>query len=445
MKNLKAISFVGLGKLGLPLAAIFAKNKISTIGVDINPSIIRSINKGESLIIENGLDDLLSEVGGKALVATDDYDYAISQSNLTYILTATPSNPDGSFSNDQIESALKSASKALKKSNNNEHTFVISSTVMPGSIEQSFIPLIEKYSNRKLGEGFHIAYCPDFAAIGDIINGFTNPEFVLIGQSSEKAGLVVEEIHHTITENNPEIRKMSLASAEIAKVSLNAYVTMKISFANNLANICEKIPGANIDDITSSIGLDKRVSPYYIKGGMSFGGTCFPRDTYAFNRLSKDKEISTELFDAVTKINNYQDQHLAEIIISEMKRYNKKNIVILGTAFKKGTPVVEESVGVKLLKNLLSNNLKKKILVVDPLGLASTKKIFKEEILYSDSASKAIHDSDIIILINSEKEFIQALNNFNPTYPVTIVDCWRVLEKKIQNENIKLIRIGEYY
>lgn len=444
MKNIKKISFIGLGKLGLPLAAIFAKNGIPTIGVDINLSSIKSINKGQSPFFENGLDKLLSEVGGKTLIATNDYDDAISKSNLTYILTATPSNQDGSFSNEQIESALISSSKALKKSNKNEHVFVISSTVMPGSIEKSFIPLIEQYSGLKLGGGFHIVYCPDFAAIGEIINGFTNPDFILIGESSEKAGLIVEQIHHIITENNPHIKRMSLASAEIAKVSLNAYLTMKISFANNLANISEKVPGANIDDITSSLGLDKRISPYYLKGGMSFGGTCFPRDTYAFNKLSRDKEISTELFDAVTKINDYQDQHLSQLVISEMDKNKKTNIAILGISFKVGTPVIEESVGIKLLNNLLINNRKKTITAVDPLGLAATKEIFDDNILYSDDVDEAIKNANIIVLINPEKYFIKAIEESKPLNQVTIIDCWRVLDKTRKHENIKLIRIGEF-
>ena len=240
------------------------------------------------------------------------------KTDITYILTATPSVQDGSFSNDQIESALKELSLSFSKVNKSNHLFVISSTVMPGSIMTSFIPLIEKISKKKINKDFSVAYCPDTVALGEVINGFQNPDFVIVGESNPNAGLLVKEVHERITKNNPPIRRISIASAEIKKVN-NAYITMKISLVNNLANISEKVFGSDVDEITSTIGLDKRISPYYFKGGMSYGGTCFPRDTFAFNRLSKDLGISTKLFDAVDNINKHQDALLADMVVDNLK------------------------------------------------------------------------------------------------------------------------------
>jgi len=439
-----SISIVGLGKLGLPLAAVFADSGYKTFGIDINKSVVDSINQGVSPIIENGLDVLINKFGGKSLQASVDFNNAIIESDVTYILTATPSMDDGSFSNEQIESALKELAKCLAKNDKKHHLFVISSTVMPGSIESSFIPLIEKYSNRKLNNGFFVAYCPDYVALGEVINGFQKPDFVIIGQSDDKAGLIVKEIHERITKNNPPIKCISIASAEIAKVALNAYLTMKISFANNLANISEKVPGSDVDDITSTIGLDKRISPYYFKGGMSFGGTCFPRDTFAFNRLSKDLGISTELFNAVTKINDYQNQHLLELVLTEIENKKQKIVTILGMSFKVGTPVIEESVGVKLVKNLLNYDSSIKVIAVDPLSLNNCKKLFNDNIKYSRNTLESLENPDIVILINNDKDFIQAIDNYDPDHNVTIIDCWRLLDTKNLNANVKIISWGTY-
>jgi len=439
-----AISLVGLGKLGLPLAAVFAKSGLYTVGVDINEDVIDSVNSGISPIIEKGLEGLISNLGGDKLVATNDFNRAIEETDVTYILTATPSKSDGGFSNEQVESALIKLSKCLAKSNKVSHLFVISSTVIPGSIEKSFIPIIEKYSGITLNNGFYVAYCPDFVALGDVVNGFLNPELVVIGQSNDKAGDIVESIHHRITSNTPNINRMSLASAEIAKVSLNAYITMKISFANNLANICEMWPTANIDDITKAIGTDKRISPYYFKGGMSFGGTCFPRDTYAFNHISNLVGLPTDLFDAVTRINDYQDQHLSQLVIDELKTKNQKRVAILGMSFKVGTPVVEKSVGVKLVDNLKKHDGQIQITVTDPLAIENCEQLFNDTIDYSLSAMDCLQKSNVIVLVNNEIEFIDSIDEFNPTDEVTIIDCWRIFNHGDMNKNIKLVHWGQY-
>ena len=219
------LSLVGLGKLGLPLASVFANNGYPTLGIDINEDLIKLVNDGKAPFHEEGLSQILEKIGGKELECTSDFSRPINETDITYILTNTPSQPDGSFSNKHILSVLESLSFELKKSSKEYHLFVISSTVMPGSISNHFVPLIEKITGRKLNEGFGVGYCPDFVAIGEVLKGFTNPELVVIGQSDSIVGELINEIHHNITENKPSMHRMTIASAEIAKVSLNAYIT----------------------------------------------------------------------------------------------------------------------------------------------------------------------------------------------------------------------------
>ncbi|HEX8197022.1 MAG TPA: NAD(P)-binding domain-containing protein, partial [Pyrinomonadaceae bacterium] len=224
------VSVVGLGKLGLGLALCLASRGIKTLGVDVNEDVVASINRGRTPIVEPLYQELIEELGTK-FRATTSHAEAVAETDTTFILVATPSIGDGRFSNRYVKSALKSLSEALKNSSKPHHLFVISSTVVPGSTDRTFIPIIEQYSGRKLNEGFSVAFDPDFVALGNVVNDFLNPDLVIIGETSKAAGDRVEAIHRQMCQNEPKISRMSIISGEVAKVSLNAYITMKISFA----------------------------------------------------------------------------------------------------------------------------------------------------------------------------------------------------------------------
>jgi len=433
--NLDTISLAGLGKLGLCLAAIYAQKGKTVIGVDILPSVVDNINKGITPIVENGLSEAIAEFGGKKLLATLDHKRAITESDITIVLTATPSLPDGSFSNVHVENALRALTIELGNSQKEYHLFVISSTVIPGSIENSFIPLIEKHSGRKLNEGFGICYDPDFVALGCVIRDFRNPEVIVIGESCKKDGETLEKLHTGICDNNPLVRRMSLASAEIAKVSLNAYITLKISFANIIGNICDKVCNANPDDITGAIGLDKRISPYYFRAGLSFGGTCFPRDTWAFNAVLERLEIPLELMRACHEANNYQDKVLAKKVLRQCKRLNVKTVGILGLAFKPDTPVIVESPAIKLINAMLENGID--IVAYDPLAIENAKELFKDTIKYATSVQECMQKARLNVLTVPSKEMAKLIYTYTSTQ-TEILDCWRILSGSDLPDNLKL-------
>ena len=240
------VSVVGLGKLGLGLALTIADSGIETLGVDLNEDVVNKVNEGITPIIEPQYQELLEKLHGK-FTATLSHQEAIEKTDITFILVATPSIGDGSFSNRYVLSALKSLSEAFGKSDKKHHLFVISSTVVPGSTDKEFIPQIEKHSGRKYIEDFDVCFDPDFVALGSVVKDFKNPDIVIIGQSSEEAGKRIEALHHQMCDNEPQITRMSIISGEVAKVSLNAYITMKISFANSVANLCEQIDGTDVD------------------------------------------------------------------------------------------------------------------------------------------------------------------------------------------------------
>ena len=436
----KKISFIGMGKLGLPFAGCLAAEGYDVIGVDLQEQVVADINAGRAPFFEPGLAELMADIGGNRLQATTDLHQAVVGSDITIILVATPSNPDGSFSNNHVLTALTQAADAFKESGNDYHIFVVSSTVMPGSCDDEFLPLLEKHTGRRVGEGFDLCYNPDFVALGNVIKDFQNPEMVVIGESSPAAGNQIAEIHHTMCKSSPPISQMTLINAEIAKVTLNTYVTTKISFANMLANLCEKIPGANVDDITSSIGHDRRISPYYFKGGMGFGGACFPRDTWAFIQLAYEYDQDPALIQAVEGINQYQDDHLSEIIQDALDAVSGSIVGILGTAFKQDTPVIIASPAIRLIHLLLKSDAA--VIAWDEYALDATRDEFGDQIQYADDAAKCLHEAQVAVLTIRSKPLIDSISQFAPEHELVIIDPWRCLDESLLHNQIRVISLG---
>jgi UDPglucose 6-dehydrogenase len=417
------VSVVGLGKLGLPLACVFA-TKLQTIGVDVNPDVVSAVNAGQPPWSEPRLGELLAVHGGKSLCATLDHREAIDATDLTFVLVATPSRPDGGFSNAILLEALASLGQALGASQKRSHLFVVSSTVMPGTIARELVPAIERASGRRAGEGFDVCYDPDFVALGETVKGFFNPELVIIGEASQAAGERVARVHQTVCENTPHIARMSIASAEVAKVALNAYITLKISFANHLANICERVAGADVDAITQAIGTDSRISRKYFTGGMAFGGTCFPRDTFAFKRLSAAVGLESPLMDATETINDLQNAQLLDVV--HACRTGTGVVGVAGVAFRRDTPVITGSPAVELVDKLLADRVR--IVVFDPLADELAHAKFGSAVEYAESIEDCLAQSEVVAVTHRSREFKHAIESYAADHPVTIVDCWRQLD-----------------
>jgi UDPglucose 6-dehydrogenase len=435
----ETVSIVGLGKLGLGLALCFASAGVETLGVDVNEEVVDAINDGKTPIQEPEYQELISELG-ESFRATTVHADAIEKTDVTFILVATPSIGDGRFSNRYVKSACKSLAEAFGKSKKPYHLFVISSTVVPGSTEKTFIPLIEQYSGRKYKKDFDVCFDPDFVALGTVVKDFRNPDLVIIGESRPEAGDKVEALHNKMCRNTPKVARMSLISAEVAKVSLNAYITMKISFANTVANLCERIPGADVDAITNAIGADKRISPFYLRGGLAFGGTCFPRDTKAFMTISRQYDLDPLLLDSVERVNVEQNRHLADLVKSYLTPEQK--VSVLGIAFKDKTPVTEASPAVSLIQELVIDDVD--VTIYDPLAMEAARLQFDDEISYAQSIDDCLASAPVCVVTLMSKEYKQAIESFEPTEQVTVIDCWRQIDETKLHKNVRLSAIGRF-
>jgi UDPglucose 6-dehydrogenase len=436
------VSVVGLGKLGLCLAGVFARRGVHTIGVDINGRVVNAVNSGECPVIEPGLEEIIADCAGSTLVATEDHRQAVAESDITFILTATPSNPDGTFSNRYVESAVRSVAEAYRDLKKRDHIFVISSTVKPGSTTQRLIPMIEEISGRRLNIDFAMCYNPDFVALGDVVKGFMAPDLIIIGQSNDAAGACLERLHQRVCINEPKIFRMSIPSAEIAKVSLNAYITVKISFANVLGNICENVPDADVDAVTNALGADRRISPHYFRAGLAYGGTCFPRDTWAFAAICKELGVVADMITATEAVNDFQHEHLYESVIKQCQAARAKSVAILGLAFKPRTPVIVESSGVRLIEKLLGTELA--IIAYDPLAMENVQALFEDRVTYAGSPLECFQNAEVCVLVNPEPNFRVAAEQYRESKPLVIIDCWRTLNPAALSPSIRYIGLSRY-
>ena len=220
------------------------------------------------------------------LTAVTDIEAAVAQTDITFIVVSTPSDPAGGFSLRYVDPVCQAIGRALAKKTD-YHLVCLTSTVMPGTTGGPVREMLEKASGKRVGADFGLCYSPEFIALGSVIRDFLNPDMLLIGESDDRAGETLQALYAQVCENKPTVARMSFVNAEITKLAVNTYVTTKISYANMLARICERLSGANVDVITSALGLDTRIGPKYLKGAVSYGGPCFPRDNLALAQLAR--------------------------------------------------------------------------------------------------------------------------------------------------------------
>ena len=438
---MQSVSVFGLGKLGLPLAASLANKGCKVTGVDLSQKVVETVNEGKSPYLEPGLADLV-KAGHENLFATDDPHRAIADSEITFIVVPTPSNPDGSFSTKFAENAVASIGTALK-SKSGYHLVILTSTVLPGDSTGVIIPIIEKTSGKKCGKGFGYCYSPEFIALGSVIRDFTNPDVVLIGESDPDSGARLESVYRVVCQNNPPIVRMGIYNAELAKISLNAYVTMKITFANTLAEIAEKIPGGDADAISKLLGFDTRIGRKYLSGGLAFGGPCFPRDNKAFSFVARRYGSEAKLSETTDNVNQHQIERIAGMVEQHLGRDKGKTVAFLGLTYKPNTDVVEESAAVKIANSLRKKGAK--LSLHDPAGMENAKKILGDkDIKYAGSVGDCLQGADFCILTTpwndykslKPEDFTAAMKK-----PV-LLDCWRMFDRGEFSRKMKYISLG---
>ncbi|HTY87616.1 MAG TPA: nucleotide sugar dehydrogenase [Candidatus Acidoferrum sp.] len=346
--QIKTVSVCGLGKLGACIAATFAARGFEVVGVDIDPEKVRKINEGLPPVEEPLLAETI-KAGRSRLRATSDPRETVS-TDVTFFIPPSPSLPDGSFSNEYLLKAMQPIAKAMKDAGKKGHLFVCSSTTTPGAVDAVLIPMLERELGGVCGQDFSVCYNPEFIALGNVVNGLLEPDMVLIGESDAAAGAALEQLYKKYNRNSPHIARMSIVSAELTKISVNSYITMKISFTNQLRMIAERHPKADIHTMLNAIGSDTRIGKKYLRAGLSYGGPCFPRDNRLLAYSARQLGLEAPLAEASDRVNHRTNEDLFEKVRGMIKQDDV--VAVLGITYKPDTYITEEAAGLFLAQQL---------------------------------------------------------------------------------------------
>ncbi len=421
MSGKPRISVIGLGKLGSPMLASLAEKGFNVLGVDLNQETVEKINRAEAPVFEPLLQEFLTR-NKERFKASTSVREAVLQTDISFVVVPTPSNENGEFSSEFVKDALRSIAEAIKDKAS-YHLVVVTSTVMPGTSDKELLPLLETVSGKTCTKDFGYCYSPEFIALGNVIKDLLNPDFFLIGESDERAGSLLENLYSSYCENTPCFRRMNYVNAELTKIAVNTFVTTKISFANMLAELCEQLPGGNIDVVSEALGKDSRIGPKYLKGGTAYGGPCFPRDNIAFATLCRKLGVEPSIAQATDEVNSRQHRRIYDQLKAELKA--GATVSILGTAYKTGTNFAERSQGADLARIFAENGFK--VRVWDPLANEAAKKILKDTVTHAKTLSEAVSGADAVVLTLPYKEFRELPPELLAKNTI-IMDCWRTLD-----------------
>ncbi len=433
------VAVIGLGKLGSPLAAVLASKGHHVIGVDLNPAFVEAINAGRAPVVEPQLQELIDRSRDR-LSATMDFAEAVSQTDISFVIVPTPSDRHGVFTNKYVLGAVEKIGAALRACDH-YHVVNITSTVMPGSTDGEIRACLERHSGRTVGVDVGLTYNPEFIALGSVVRDMLFPDMLLIGESDVRAGDVLQSVYEGAIESNPPVQRMNLVNAEITKISVNTYVTTKISYANMLSDLCDRLPGADVDVVTDALGRDTRIGPKYLKSALGYGGPCFPRDNVAFSVLARSLNAAPTIAEATDTLNQAQIKRLCDKIAGIAG--GGASVAVLGMSYKPGTPVIEESQGVMLARALCEEG--RSVTIYDPMAGDAAKAVLPTSIVRAPSAGAAINDVDVIVIATAWEEFreLPAMALVRSGRRAAVLDCWRMLDPAIYGEIVDLHHLGK--
>src|SRR3954469_25814658 len=410
------VSVFGLGYVGSVSAAEFAADGHEVIGIDVNPDKVASVNAGRSPIVEPGLEDLLAEgVAQKRLRATTSTEEAVNNSELSLICVGTPSRKNGSLDLSYLVRVCEQIGDVLKNKQD-YHVVVVRSTVLPGTTHGKVIPALESSSGRKYGEGFGVSVNPEFLREGTALKDFRQPPLTLVGHNHATDAAPTKSLYDHI---DAPLYSTSIRVAEMMKYTSNTWHAVKVVFANEIGNLCKRV-GVDSHEVMSIFCQDDKLnlSPYYLRPGFAFGGSCLPKDVRALQYRAKEVDLDLPVIGSILGSNRLQIEHAVEMVT----RTGKKRVGLLGFSFKAGTDDLRESPIVILAEALLGKGYDLRIYDrnVSLARLVGANKDYIEHqiphlsSLLQDTVNDVLDHSDVIVVGNAAPEFSEALTRTRP-------------------------------
>lgn len=386
------ISVAGTGYVGLVTGVCLSEKGHNVTCVDIDEKKVETMKKGISPIYEEGLEELMKKNYAEGrLDYTTDYEAAYKSSDVIFIAVGTPERSDGSANLDYIKSVATQIAQSIEK----DTLIVIKSTVPIGTNEK-----IEQYIRKNLKEGIHIelASNPEFLAQGTAVRDTLHAARIVIGTESEWASNIMQEIYKpfdipmVLTNRN---------SAEMIKYASNDFLALKISYMNDIANLCE-IVGANVEDVAKGMSYDDRIGSKFLRAGIGYGGSCFPKDTKALHWLSAQNGYELKTVKAAIEVNEQQKLKLMRAAAEKVDSFEGMNVAVLGLTFKPGTDDLRESPAIPNIEYLLERGAN--VFTFDPVGVENAKKKFGDKIVYTKTAKEALKDAQLCFIMTEWKE-----------------------------------------
>jgi len=433
------IAIIGLGFVGLSLTSVLASKGFNVVGIDVDEEKCRKISNGISPFFEPDLEKILKNALKKKLQIKSDI-AIVQDCDLIFVTVGTPQNRTGAIDLSVIKKAMSSLGKSIRKSKK-QHTILIKSTVVPGTMKNVILPILENNSKKKAGKDFGLISNPEFLQESTAIKDTEFPHAVVLGGYRTKFMKKVEKFFTKLHPKTPIIIT-NHQTAEMIKYANNSFLATKISFINQLSNICQKIPGANVDDIARTIGLDPRIGRLFLNAGPGYGGSCLPKDMKALIKFAKITGVKPTLLNAVEDVNEKQLEDIISIAKKKLGILKSKKITILGTSFKPNTDDIRDSIAIELIKKFLKRKVK--VTVHDPRAIENTKNVFKNKINYTKSISDALLGSQCVIIMTQWKQYEKLVNNdFKRMKKKLVIDSRRMLAEKQLDVDYYAIGLGK--
>ncbi|MCR6692456.1 MAG: UDP-glucose/GDP-mannose dehydrogenase family protein [archaeon YNP-LCB-003-016] len=440
---MKAISIFGLGYVGLTTAACLASRGFKVICFDVDEVKVDAVNSGKTPFFEPKLDELLRRAVEEGyLRAVKDPKMAVLNSEVTFITVGTPSRDDGSVDLTYVESASRMIGEALRLKSG-WHLVVVKSTVLPMTTENVVKRIIEEASGKSCGEEFGLCVNPEFLREGSAVEDTFKPDRIIIGEVDRRSGDFLEGIYRGFYGDElPPIIRTTPVNAELIKYANNAFLAMKVSFINMIANLCQKIPGADVEVVARGIGLDKRVGPLFLKAGAGWGGSCFRKDLEAILDYAVKNCLELPLIEATLKVNRSQPYRVVELARGLIGGLNGRRISVLGLAFKPGTDDMRDAVSIKIVRKLIEEGAE--VVVYDPKAMENARRIFGEDVEYASNVEECLKDSECAIIVTEWDEFrmLKPENFIKLMKTPTVVDGRRIYDPKVYSKKLKFKAIG---
>ena len=435
------IGIVGLGFVGLTFASVLANKGYHVIGVDTDKLKIKSIESGKSPFYEPELDNILKKALTKKLFLSENIEKIVKECDFIFLTLGTPMDKNGNINLKIISNVSKKIGELLLKMKKRP-IIVIKSTVVPGTTSNKIKNILEKKSNKKAGKEFGLITNPEFLREGKAVHDTLNPHLIVIGSNEKKDSKKLENFYKKFHKEKISIILTNNTTAEIIKYANNSFLATKISFINNISNLCQTLPGTNIDEVAKAIGIDPRIGNQFLNAGPGYGGSCLPKDVQALIACQKDLGVESTLLNAVHQTNVLQIKKIIELIKKTLVNVKNKRITILGLSFKEESDDIRESRSIKLIEMLLEEQ--STIIVHDPKAIKNTKLIFGDKIIYNEEIKDAMNNSDCVVLMTPWEQYSKLQKaDFKKMRKKNIIDTRRILN--IHETDINYIGLGIGY